>query len=66
MMPDMNARKIVLGVLSEVWRDLDGIDMAVEPYEEIKVFLDKTARGTMHKFRGMVNKTLRFEGEDNG
>ena len=42
------------------------IDMTVTPYGEVKEFLDKRARETMYKIKGIVNKVLSFEGDDCG
>ena len=40
------------------------IDMTVEPYGEVKDFLDARARETMYAIKKRINEILSFEGDD--
>ena len=44
---------------------LQAMDMAVEPYPEVKKFLDKRAHETMYEIRAFINDLLSFESEKN-
>ena len=53
-------------VQSDVFIDLAKMDnMTVEPYGEVKKFLDEKARKTMYKLKDIINDTLSFEGDKN-
>ena len=40
------------------------LDMTVEPYGEVKEFLDARARETMYAIKKRINEILSFEGDD--
>ena len=45
---------------------LEDLDMAVEPYADVKKYLDERAHETMYAIRARLNEILSFESEKNG
>jgi len=65
-MTNTNIVNVDLGnVKSDVLVGLTQIDMTVEPYSEVKKFLDEKARETMYKLKAVANDVLSFAGDEN-
>ena len=62
-MENTNIRTQTRSALLNDLESLVALDMTVEPYMEVKKYLDKRAHETMYAIRARLNEVLSFTGE---